>query len=71
ISSPYNMTHVTHVGFNHQTGEFTGLPKEWQVLLNQSGITRREQEANPQAVLDAISFFKETREDPDDEVWQK
>ncbi|KAM3583704.1 hypothetical protein VKS41_003676 [Umbelopsis sp. WA50703] len=71
ISSPYNLMHITHVGFNQKTGEFTGLPKEWQILLNQSGITKREQEANPQAVLDAITFYKETRDDPDDEVWQK
>jgi hypothetical protein len=65
--------HITHVGFNQQTGEFTGLPKEWQILLNSSGITRREQEANPQAVLDAITFYKESREEEEDdeEVWQK
>jgi hypothetical protein len=73
ISSPYNLMHITHVGFNQQTGEFTGLPKEWQILLNSSGITRREQEANPQAVLDAITFYKESREEEEDdeEVWQK
>lgn len=49
ISTPYNTVHVTHVGFDSHTGEFTGLPKEWQVLLTQSGITRQEQEKNPQA----------------------
>lgn len=43
ISSPYNMVHVTHVGFNSQTGEFTGMPREWQILLQQSGITKKEQ----------------------------
>lgn len=50
ISTPYNTVHVTHVGFDPNTGEFTGLPKEWQVLLSQSGITRQEQEKNPQVI---------------------
>lgn len=48
ISSPYNLVHVTHVGFNPHTGEFTGMPKEWQILLQQSGITKKEQLQNPQ-----------------------
>jgi hypothetical protein len=51
ISTPYNTVHVTHVGFDSSTGAFTGLPKEWQVLLTQSGITRQEQENNPQVTL--------------------
>lgn len=48
IGTPYNTIHVTHVGFDPATGEFTGLPREWQVLLNQSGITSSEQRQNPQ-----------------------
>lgn len=52
ISSPYNMVHVTHVGFNPQTGEFTGMPREWHILLQQSGITKKEQQQNPQ-----VSYF--------------
>lgn len=48
ISTPYNTVHVTHVGFDSNTGEFTGLPKEWTMLLTQSGITRQEQKENPQ-----------------------
>lgn len=42
------MVHVTHVGFNPQTGEFTGMPREWHILLQQSGITKNEQRQNPQ-----------------------
>ncbi|KAG1153476.1 hypothetical protein G6F37_010328 [Rhizopus arrhizus] len=68
ISSPYNMVHVTHVGFNSQTGEFTGMPREWQILLQQSGITKKEQQQNPQAVLDALGFYKESNQDS---VWEK
>ncbi|KAI9031721.1 P21-Rho-binding domain-containing protein, partial [Phycomyces nitens] len=71
ISSPYNLVHVTHVGFNSQTGEFTGLPREWQILLKESGITKREQKENPQAVLDVIGFYKESREQSQDFVWEK
>ncbi|CAO3693526.1 unnamed protein product [Rhizopus microsporus] len=68
ISSPYNMVNVTHVGYNPQTGEFTGMPREWQILLQQSGITKKEQQQNPQAVLDALDFFKESNKDS---VWEK
>lgn len=65
--------HLTHVGFNSDTGEcksisffrtrskaradpaavlctVTGLPKEWQQTLQANGVTREEQEKNPQAV---------------------
>ncbi|KAG1396868.1 hypothetical protein G6F60_009370 [Rhizopus arrhizus] len=62
ISGPYNAKHVTHVGFDASTGEFTGLPQEWQTLLQYSGISKREQYQNPQAVLDAIGFYKENIE---------
>ncbi|KAG1224977.1 hypothetical protein G6F68_020018 [Rhizopus microsporus] len=48
ISGPYNAKHVTHVGFDASTGEFTGLPREWQTLLQHSGISKHEQYQNPQ-----------------------
>ncbi|KAI8341619.1 kinase-like domain-containing protein [Choanephora cucurbitarum] len=69
ISSPYNTRHLTHVGFDEKTGKFTGLPKEWQILLKTSGITQVEQEQNPQAVIDAIKFYQQTNREED--VWQK
>ncbi|RKO86510.1 hypothetical protein BDK51DRAFT_46704, partial [Blyttiomyces helicus] len=37
-----------------------GLPKEWQVLLAESGISKQDQQANPQAVIDIIGFYSET-----------
>ncbi|KAG0172394.1 signal transducing kinase of the PAK [Apophysomyces sp. BC1034] len=70
ISSPYNTRHVTHVGFDPNTGEFTGLPREWQVLIKHSGITKKEQEQNPQAVIDAIEFYQETHAF-EEAVWHK
>ncbi|CAO3645883.1 unnamed protein product [Cunninghamella blakesleeana] len=71
ISLPYNTRHVTHVGFDADTGEFTGLPNEWQILLRCSGITKKEQEQNPQAVIDAIEFYQGTRNLNNDDVWNK
>lgn len=56
ISTPYNTVHVTHVGFDSNTGEFTGLPREWQNLLTQSGITKQEQENNPQVKLNEVRY---------------
>ncbi|GJJ78720.1 p21-activated kinase 1 [Entomortierella parvispora] len=68
ISSPYNPVHLTHVGLNLDTGEFTGLPKEWQQLLQESGISRQDQAAHPQAVIDIMEYYtdsqKAQREDP-------
>lgn len=59
ISIPYDPVHLMHVGFNSSTGEFTGMPKEWQQLLQESGITRLEQEKNPQALMEVVKFYQE------------
>jgi len=67
ISTPYDPVHLTHVGFNSSTGEFTGLPKEWQQLLQESGISRQEQEKNPLAVMEIVKFYQEGHGD----VWDK
>ncbi|KAJ3491836.1 hypothetical protein NLI96_g412 [Meripilus lineatus] len=69
ISTPYDPVHLTHVGFNSSTGEFTGLPKEWQQLLQESGISKLEQEKNPQAVMEIVKFYQEGRGDTS--VWDK
>ncbi|KIK61742.1 hypothetical protein GYMLUDRAFT_73249 [Collybiopsis luxurians FD-317 M1] len=67
ISTPYDPVHLTHVGFNSSTGEFTGLPKEWQQLLQESGISKSDQEKNPQAVMEIVKFYQEGHGD----VWDK
>ena len=69
ISTPYDPVHLTHVGFNTSTGEFTGLPKEWQQLLQESGISKSEQEKNPQAVMEIVKFYQEGR--AEGSVWDK
>ncbi|KRX44569.1 Serine/threonine-protein kinase pak-1, partial [Trichinella nativa] len=57
ISPPSNFEHTVHVGYDAQTGEFTGMPEQWKLLLQQSMITKSEQQRNPQAVLDALNYF--------------
>ncbi|KAI9702846.1 MAG: signal transducing kinase of the PAK [Candelina mexicana] len=72
ISAPENPVHVTHVGFDSETGQFTGLPKEWQRMIQESGITKKEQEQNPQTVLDIVTFYKDNTEGKnEDGVWHK
>lgn len=64
ISAPENPVHVTHVGYDSSTGQFTGLPKEWQRLINESGIPEKDRQANPQMLVDVLTFYKETTEKP-------
>ncbi|OAA61094.1 serine/threonine-protein kinase [Niveomyces insectorum RCEF 264] len=72
ISAPENPVHVTHVGYDSNTGQFTGLPKEWQRLINESGITEKERTQNPEALMQVITFYKETTEKPqEDQVLEK
>jgi len=63
ISSPYNPVHLTHVGYNPDTGEFSGLPKEWIKMLQDAGISEQDQQAHPQAVIDIISFYSESNQE--------
>ncbi|KAF1925962.1 Pkinase-domain-containing protein, partial [Didymella exigua CBS 183.55] len=72
ISTPTNPMHVTHVSIDNETGEFTGLPKEWQRMLQQNGITEQEQKQHPQAAMDVVNFYKTNAEkNGEDEVWEK
>ncbi|KAM5181805.1 serine/threonine-protein kinase PAK 1 [Mantella aurantiaca] len=57
ISNPWNFEHPIHVGYNPVTGEFTGMPEQWAILLQTSNISKQEQKKNPQAVLDALEFY--------------
>ena len=40
-------------------------------MLEASGITKKEREANPQAVVDVVKFFQSTQGGKEDEVWHK
>ncbi|KAK9362221.1 hypothetical protein V1504DRAFT_403607 [Lipomyces starkeyi] len=70
ISDPYNLKHVTHVGYNLQTREFTGLPPEWQRTLEAGGISKAEQQSNPQTMIDIVAFISDSMS-KDDNVWKK
>lgn len=47
-----------------------GLPKEWQRLLQESGISKKEQEQNPQMMSDIMNFYKKNMGN-EDEVFHK
>ncbi|KAL6942931.1 hypothetical protein ACO0RG_001901 [Hanseniaspora osmophila] len=69
ISTPYNAKHVHHVGIDDKTGEFVGLPQEWERLLTSSGISKKEQQDHPQAVMDIVKFYQDvTDSNGDDKI---
>jgi len=57
ISNPSKFEHHVHVGFNPDTGEFSGLPEMWAKILMQSNLTVTETKNNPEAVLDALHYY--------------
>ncbi|PVU97482.1 hypothetical protein BB561_000498 [Smittium simulii] len=71
ISAPYNPVHLTHVGINNRTGEFTGLPKEWSNLLRDAGISKQDQEANKETVIKVMEFYQKSTKYESQEVWNK
>ncbi|KAF1984912.1 Pkinase-domain-containing protein [Aulographum hederae CBS 113979] len=71
ISTPTNPMHVTHVSIDNETGQYTGLPKEWQRMLTSNGVSEQEQKQNPEAVMQIVGFYKENSEKANDDVWHK
>ncbi|EIW68693.1 hypothetical protein TREMEDRAFT_71885 [Tremella mesenterica DSM 1558] len=57
VSAPTNFVHQVHVGFDPDTGGFTGLPPQWAKLLTSSAITKEEAARHPEAVLDVLEFY--------------
>lgn len=70
ISTPFNAKHVAHVGVEAD-GSYTGLPVEWERLLSASGISRKEQEQHPQAVMDIVAFYQDSKENANDNAFKK
>lgn len=71
ISTPFDAKHVAHVGVD-DNGSYTGLPIEWEKLLSASGISKREQQQHPQAVMDIVAFYQDTNGGTsDDSVFKK
>lgn len=55
-----------------------GLPKEWQQLLQNAGVSREEQAAHPQAVAEIVAFYQDATKGlavppgtEQDNVWSK
>ncbi|RMZ82179.1 hypothetical protein DV738_g1712, partial [Chaetothyriales sp. CBS 135597] len=71
ISAPENPLHMIHVGYDNDTGQFTGLPQEWQRILTDNGIPKREQEQNPEMMMNIMETYKSNLGDKDDAVWHK
>ena len=63
ISPPTNFEHTMHVGFDPTTGEFTGMPKTWYVMLKNSNISKMEQKKNPQAVIEVLKWYESNDKD--------
>lgn len=45
------------------------MPVHWQDLLQQSKISKQEQQQNPQAVLNALKYY--TRQDKSSQKWMQ
>ncbi|KAJ4031876.1 hypothetical protein NW761_012978 [Fusarium oxysporum] len=61
VSAPENPYHVTHVGFDGSTGQFTGLPREWQRRLNGEHASQDAGRASQGSrMVDPRQFHKQT-----------
>ncbi|PNF29774.1 Serine/threonine-protein kinase PAK 2 [Cryptotermes secundus] len=56
IGLPTNVQHEFHVSRNEETGQLEGLPTPWLKLLN-TQITKKEQNENPGAAIQAIKYY--------------
>lgn len=65
-SLPKDFKHINHATFDSETGNFKGLPDQWEKLLGQSAITKEEMKANPDAVLKVLDFFSKENMKPEE-----
>ena len=61
ISHPSGFEHQVHVGFDPETGEFSGLPDTWARILQHSDISVTERKKNPKGLLEVMGFWNENR----------
>ncbi|KAK5103153.1 signal transducing kinase of the PAK [Lithohypha guttulata] len=71
ISAPQDPTHITHVCFNEETGQFTGLPKSWETMLSDNGVTEAEQKQNPQMMYNIMKTYETNMGGHDDTAYHK
>ncbi|KAF5659789.1 STE STE20 PAKA kinase [Fusarium circinatum] len=60
VSAPENPYHLTHVGFDDSTGQFLGLPKEWQRLLEESALVVEELPTQGLGMADILQFYEQS-----------
>mmetsp|Transcript_8880 Transcript_8880/g.10147 ORF Transcript_8880/g.10147 Transcript_8880/m.10147 type:complete len:471 (+) Transcript_8880:304-1716(+) len=57
ISGPVHVTQLQHVDVDPRSSTgFRGLPPQWRSVLDASGISREQVNANPEAVLQVLDF---------------
>ena len=59
ITTPHDLVHLTHVRFDSSTRKYIGLPKDWQRLLHEGGISKSDQEKDPLAVVKIVEFYQD------------
>jgi len=57
VSAPLSVQHKVHGGFD-KTGGFTGLPKDWEVMLTSAGIGAQEFSEHKPEAMKAIQFYE-------------
>jgi len=56
LSGPTNFRQAQHIGFDAETGDFTNLPSEWEVLLGTSGMSKDDWKEDPETLLKVLKF---------------
>ncbi|EPS38390.1 hypothetical protein H072_7873 [Dactylellina haptotyla CBS 200.50] len=69
VSNPTNFAHKVHVGFDPISGGFTGLPTEWEKLLNASALTKEDYQKNPAAVIEVLEFYTDRQKEDQNRVY--
>eukprot|EP00761_Pharyngomonas_kirbyi_P008374 gb/GECH01008385.1/.p1 GENE.gb/GECH01008385.1/~~gb/GECH01008385.1/.p1 ORF type:complete len:457 (+),score=90.21 gb/GECH01008385.1/:1-1371(+) len=59
ISQPQQFKRDVHVTFNPETGEFEGLPQEWNALLKTLNPTEQEKQENPDDIINVVKYAAE------------
>ena len=59
VSKPSNFTHKVHIGFDPETGNFVGMPLNWEKLLKHSRITGDDWKQDSRAVMQVLKFYQD------------
>ena len=68
FTTPHDLVYVTYGDLNPSTGGFTGLYQEWQQPLQDSGISKSDQERNRLTSIEIVKFYQEGGGDVRDEM---